>query len=89
MKLHLFSPQREGRIVAFLTQLFFQSIKLTQPPCLCEKWVSHSSSPNAGNSGSRGDVLHICLPPETRRCLWESYSTKCPGEMAETTQQTE
>lgn len=35
MKPHCF-PQREGRVVGFLSPLFFQSTKLSQPFCLGE-----------------------------------------------------
>lgn len=71
MKPPLCSPG-EGRIVAFLSQLFFQSIKLTHSLCLCERRVSRRSSARDGAQRCQGRrTPSLAAPPGTGRCRWK------------------
>lgn len=58
-------PQRERRVAGFLSQLFFQSIKLSQPLCLGERRVAHLLE--TGDSGAPGDVFESVSPSPEKR----------------------
>lgn len=63
MKPHCF-PQRVGRIVGFLSQLFFQATKLSQPLCL-------------GEVGAREkEVMMAKLKGSGSRCPREIHETR-------------